>query len=118
MNQEAQKRTIHTPSKVPEPSPNVAPLKKTKMAEASPLKPMHLSFSPDGGKAGVGAAAASSADAEDDLPETYIQGSDVYTIVEVPEFGPPAGADPYTLPWLSEPDIPEGEMRDRLKEAV
>ncbi|CAE7280003.1 unnamed protein product [Symbiodinium sp. CCMP2592] len=118
MNQEMQKRTIHTPSKVAEPSPNVAPLKKTKMAVASPLKPMQLSFSPAGGKAAA-SASASGANDYDDVPETYVEGSDVYTITEVPEFGAagPAG-DPYTVPWLSEPEIPEGEMRDRLKEAL
>ncbi|CAE7893247.1 unnamed protein product [Symbiodinium necroappetens] len=125
MNQDVQKRPLkNTPSKQPEPSPNVAPLKKSKTALDSPLKPMHLSFSPDSGKAGAdrkaATATASAACAENDLPETYIEGSDVYTIVEVPEFGPDRTGDshPYVMPWHSEADLPEGEMRERLKEAL
>ena len=85
-----------TPTKAAEPSPNVAPLKKSKtVAEMSPLKPVSLQFATeasdnleatlcDPGRSSSGVAAEAKVEGTLSLLEDIAQ-TDVYNVV--PEFG-------------------------------
>ena len=90
---------------IPEPSPNTAPLKKTKVAQCSPLKPVQLSFAAE-----EPAASSSGSDnngpSEDVFRDTLV---DVY--LEVPEFGDESASQPYT----AEPC--DADIKSMLEEA-
>ena len=81
-----------TPTKAHEPSPNTAPLKKTKVVmNMSPLKPLSLDFNAPAEPVAAHGAEACKVDntlallGDLDVDETYVVGSDDYEVV--PEFG-------------------------------
>ncbi|CAE7483851.1 unnamed protein product [Symbiodinium sp. CCMP2592] len=81
----ATKRHINsTPTKAPKPSPNVAPLKRSKVLQVSPLKPAQLTFAEDAEESPAHGASSTAIHSQL-LADTYVEGSDVYQ--EIPEFG-------------------------------